>query len=172
MRAVIIFYGHGSLRIKSGQTGVTVGSSLLKRTNKRRKDFYIAAQFDGGGAIRNVYYGKVLLFIQYEFTFASGKLPTLLFIAEWGQSLQKSSMGQVYSRLQGSRLFGNVTVEDVGIITHGIGMFHHQHPGTRRKAAFFLDPQRDMQHLLEMGNTCFDGVDRRLSGLAVARNEA
>ena len=137
----------------------------MKCRNRRRKDYYIAGQFGGAGSTRDVYYGRVLFFMDYTFEFEEEDVRAMLFVADWAKALQKNANGQVYSRETGSQLFRDVSVEDVNIITSSIGLFEHTNPQLGVRATFFIDPQRREQGLLERGRLSQDGHDMVIHGL-------
>lgn len=157
---------HSMLRVGWGTCCLEVGSSLIRRSNKTRTDYLIAAQYAGTDDSKDIYYGRVLTFLEFTCDLKGNSETHRVMLVDWVQGLEKSRFGEVYSRKSGKALFGKTTVEDVRIILHGIGFVERTIPGTRVKATYFIDSLRRLHSLLHRERVSPDGVDRILHGLA------
>lgn len=164
---------YGRIRKQVGDSFVEFGSSLLGRSNKLRADYLVAGEFWVEECVRDVYYGKVLFFFEYLFTFAGRDEKHLLYLCEWAGNLVKDRVGEVYVARTGTRVFSSPrTVEWVGSILHGIGIVEHGNPSNRSRRTYFIDPQQRSHCLLHANCPSPDGVDRRLSGVATTTSRA
>ena len=164
------FIPYGRVRFQCGAGMSEAGSLLLKKTTKRRGDFYVAARYEiettqASVKRERVYYGRIHFLMKYEFIIDGQRVARFLFVADWARDLRKTSVAEVYSSRPTAQVFGERSVEVVGIIMHGVGFLVHENPEARTKRAFFLDPHRMIHHLLESGKPSPDGIDRILVGI-------
>lgn len=149
-----------------------------KRKCEGRDDFYIAAEFDNQeetmeSRTLDVYYGRVLLILQYNFKVRGGLLSRCLFVGEWAGSLKKTALEQVYKVGTASQGFGKRSIEDASVILHQVGLIEHVHGGrvgagsnsSRQKRSYFLDPLGSVHGFFNAGISSPDGRNRMLSGL-------
>lgn len=91
------------LRLPCGAGVQNIGSVYSGRKGKGggREKFYIATEFDNQeetmeAGILDVYYGRVLIILQYNFKVYGEILSRFLFAGECVGSLKKPALGQVY----------------------------------------------------------------------------
>lgn len=175
----------GRVRVKCGDGWQVIGTGLFglrARVGRSRADFYVAAESlsetgregheDAFGSNRQVFYGRVIKLVQYEYNLPSGKEIRTLVVADWAQLLHKTSVNQVYSDLRMDRVFRTPRASNLSCLLHMIGVFEHTYPRDKRRSrlvgtkTFFVDPYRRVYHLLDRGRLSPDGVNRWLAGLS------
>lgn len=132
-----------------------------------RSDFYISAEFGAGSEDqeRQVYYGKLLKVLRYNFKIGLHEETRALVLVSWVDGLQVNSVRQVLKPVPLSRAFGRATVEDAYTVLNLIGVVEHVRPGRAGKSTFFVDPDRGVHNLLDDTSKSPDGVNRKLRGL-------
>lgn len=178
----------GKAKVPCGEGYNQIGSlsSAHERPGRSRADYYVSVQFLGevdhisedldssdhsAEAERNVFYGRVLKIVRYEFRLASGPETREVIIVDWATQLRKNSVGQVYGDCKLTRLFRRPTATDVSGVLNSIGVLEHVYPRGKQHSrlqgtkTFILDPYRRLHSLLSSERASPDGYKRMLAGL-------
>ena len=159
-------WSFGRMKISCGEGNQVIGARDARRHRKKtvRSDFCVTAEFenfvhtDG----RDVYYGRILKILRYNFRGLSEEMTKELVLVEWSRKLQADSFSQVYCGRELNQSFTNATIEDVSIILNGIRIIEHCSPSFRGKKTYFFDPARSSRELLSREKVVGDGVSRNL----------
>lgn len=159
-------WSFGRMKISCGDGIQVIGARDARRHRKKmvRSDFYVAAEFQNSVHTdgRDVYYGRILKILRYNFRCLSEEKTKELVLVEWSRKLRADSFGQVYCGRELNQSFTNATIEDASIILNGIGIVEHCSPSFRGTRTYFVDPSRSSRQLLSPERVGVDGVNRNL----------
>ena len=160
----------GRVRLPCGDDSAVIGACRARRHRQQlsRADWFFAGEFRSGELSnrRDVYYGRVLKVLIYEFLFNSGAEERVLLLADWSDKMEVNGFGEVFRPCAAERAFSGSTIEDPSVYFNSIGVFEHKIPGVPGRRTYFVDPSRASNGLLVTGKLGPDGIDRLLRGRA------
>ena len=148
------------VRVFAGNEETVIGSLLRARKNRERANYFIAAEYDGNDGRVQVFYGRALLFAQFEYNINGKQVERSVYMADWLEVLKLDSTGQMFCDKPIERAFTSRSFEPVATTSRAIGIWEHVERNPRKRRTYILDMQSRCQNLVEGHTKSPDGIVR------------
>ena len=164
------------LRYERLQTSCGAGSQKISTKDSvqrkgKRADCYIAAEFkrddmEGSVMRMDVYYGRVLWFLECGLRVDGNNVTQKLVLAEWADRLKLTRQEAVYVPSGLREAFLHPTLSDIECILNQVGVLERIEGKRNRKArTYIINRLHRAHHLLDDSRPSMDGVYRYLACL-------